>query len=270
MMQGQKNIKLCTVGVSVCFVKRGQAHFKYWHLQYEFLFLSFLFLVIFFLSVLPSVLLFISASVFPFYSHYFSHHFCSFFFPFSCSFFQLFFPLLNVFSIFTPLFLSLLSLSYLQFYPHILPFPVPSLYYLFTFLRISASYSSQLLHVILERLRKSSGLKKPTGMYEYTSRCLIQVQYTSVSSPCPLNSVGLQIERFIIADLIKNLHQYNFAVASFTLATFKCSFCHTVQFTIGFGHEAWFMTPEELAIQSIRKIYCSCVSALLGRFLTSL
>jgi len=47
---------------------------------------------IFFLSVSTSVLLFISASVFRFYSHYFSDHFCFLsFFPFSCPFFWPFF-----------------------------------------------------------------------------------------------------------------------------------------------------------------------------------
>jgi len=42
--------------------------------------------------------------------------------------------------------------------------------------------------------------------------------------------------------------------------------CHTVQFTIGFGHEAWFMTPEELAAQPIGRMYCSRRNAACLRF----
>jgi len=49
-----------------------------------------------------------------------------------------------------------------------------------------ASCSSQLLHVILERLRKSLSLNKSTGMCEYMSRCPIQEQYSSVCKPRPL------------------------------------------------------------------------------------
>ena len=85
-------------------------------LQYEFLFMSYLlsfflsfFFSVFFLSVLPSVPLFISASVFRFYSHYFSDHFCCLSFFLSPVLSPGFFPL-DPFSIFTLFFLSLLSI----------------------------------------------------------------------------------------------------------------------------------------------------------------
>ena len=129
----------------MCFAERGESRFKYSHLQFEFLLLSFLLSFFFsycFLSVLPSLLLSISVSLFHFYSHYFSAHFLlSFFFPFSFPLFRLFSSWLFFhFYSFLPFVTVPLSFlpSFLQFLPHILPCPFPSLYNLFTFLCISA------------------------------------------------------------------------------------------------------------------------------------
>ena len=191
-------------------------------LQYEFLFMSYL--LSFFLSFFFSVFFFVSITLCTTFHLCFCLSFLftlflrsfllSFFFPFSCSFSRFFssWPFFHFYSFlpFVTLHLSFL-LSFLQFYPHILPCPVPSLYYLFTFLCISASYSSQLLHVILERLRRSLCLNKSTGMYECMSRCLIR---WSVSS-CPLNSVGLQLECFIIADLVQEPTSVQFCCCQF-------------------------------------------------------
>lgn len=130
--------------------------------------------------------------------------------------------------------------------------------FFFTFLCISAPYSSQLLRFIPERLGKSLGLNKSTGMYEYKSRCLIQEQYPSVCKSMSFELRRPSVWMFYYCRSPKGTYISTiFAVASFTMAIFRCSFCHTFQFTTGFGHEAWFMTPEELVRQSIRRIYCS-------------
>lgn len=113
--------------------------------------------------------------------------FAVFLFSFLLSFLPALIPL-DSFSSFTPFLpfvivpLSFL-LSLLHFYPHIRPCPVPSLYYLFAFLCISASYSTLLLHAILERPTRSLGLNKSTGTYEYMSRCIIQEKTPSVCKP---------------------------------------------------------------------------------------
>jgi hypothetical protein len=210
------------------------------------------FSVIFFLLVLPTVLLFISAYVFRFYSHYFSYQFCylSFFlFPVLLS--SGFFPLCS-FSIFTPFFLSLLPLfpvfylffSSIHTYCHV-PFILSIICLLF--------YVS-LLHVYPNCFMlfwNDSGnawvLTNPPGCMKTRVAALSKSNTRRSLSPCPLNSVRLSLH-FLSAQIsCRNLHQYNIAVGSFTRSTFECSYCGTVQFKIGFVHKAWSMTRKELA-----------------------
>lgn len=132
---------------------------------------------------------------------------------------------------------------------------------------MSASHSSQRLHVILERLRKSLGLNKSTGMCEYSSRCLIQEQYPSVCK-----YISLELRRpsvWMFYHCRSPTATYNSTVLRLPVSLWlhiDVLFCHTVQFTVGFCHEAWFMTPEELATQSTRRIYCSRHNAACLRF----
>ena len=131
---------------SVCFVKRRKAHFIHWHgtCSTGFCFCpSSLLFSCHFLSVrIDFCTTFHLCFCLCFYSHYFSDHICflSFFLPFFLlpSFRPVFFPL-YYFSIFTPFITAPRSflLSFLQFYPHILPCPIPSFYYLFSFFYLS-------------------------------------------------------------------------------------------------------------------------------------